>query len=1088
MIAWFARNPVASNLLLFIVIVLGLHALSSRLVLEVFPEFERNVVRVSMVYRGATPSEVEQGLLIKIEEAIQDLPGIEELTSSASEGSGSVSIEVEEGTDPRVLLDDIKGRVDAINTFPTEAERPTYSVAIRRREVIGVVVYGELPERELRRLGEQIRDELLALPEITQVELAGVRPYEISIEMSELALERYGLTFDEVSAAVRRSSMDLPAGSLKTRGGEIRLRTKGQSYTGEDFAKLVVLRDDAGTLVTLGELAEIRDGFEEEPLDSTFNGEPCVRLEVYRVGKQNAITLAQAVVKFTEERAMPPGVKIKHWRDTSVIIQKRLDTLYRNALQGALLVAVVLGLFLRPSVAFWVCIGIPASFLGALAILPSLGVSLNLLSVFAFILVLGIVVDDAIVTGENIYAHIQAGEDPTEAVIAGTEEVAVPVTFGVLTTVVAFLPLAFMQGRRAPIFAQYPVVVIPVLLLSLIESKLILPSHLRHVPATPGSGPLSRLQDWISSLMTSFAQRLYQPVLIKAVWARYLTLAAFVTGLAIVTAQIGAGQTRFVFFPRIQSETARASILLPEGASFELTRSYVDRMVQAARELKAELIDPKTGESVICDVLATAGSAPGPGEGTASNVGGVMFELTPAEDRGIEVTTAGIIRRWREKIGALPGVREFQFRAEIGRGGEPIDIQLMGQDLEAMRTISERIKARLATYPGVFDIADSFSQGKPELNLKLRPEAEALGLSQQDLARQVRQGFFGADVQRIQRGRDDVRVVLRYPMDERDSLGHLETMKVRTASGAAVPFIEVAEVERDVGFASITRIDRRRVLNIRADIEKSRVDMTALSKDLRAAVEEIMADAPELGYAFKGEMEEQSESFNSLFLGLGFVLLATYILLAIPFKSYVQPLVVMGVIPFGWAGAVISHQLMDMSLSIFSVLGILALTGVVVNDSLVLVDFINRRREQGVDLIAAVNESGVARFRAILLTSLTTFAGLLPLIFEKSTQAQFLIPMAVSLGFGVMFATFVTLLLVPACYVILEDIKGLCAALWSYTEWPPAAPETHAPAPVPAAPEPAAPEPEPASELSEDDAGERDSPAETAQSEPPKSE
>ncbi len=1025
MIRWFARNGVAANLLMITIICLGLHALAGRVVLEVFPEFESEVVRVTMSYPGATPSEVEEGILIKIEEAIQDLVGIEELRSTASEGSGQVSVEVADGTLPRELLDDIKNRVDAINTFPDEAERPVFSIPVRRREVIGVVVSGQLEERELRELGERVRDELTGLSEVSQVDLTEIRPWEISIELPEDALRAHGLRFSEVLTSISRSSLDLPAGALKTRGGEIRLRTKGQSYTGRDFEQLVILKRPDGTQLRLGDIARIRDSFEEEPIEATFNGEPCVVLEVYRVGAQNAIDLAAQVRAYVTDNApnMPPGVKLSYWRDRSVIIEKRLQTLLTNALQGALLVVLVLGLFLRPTVAFWVTAGIPVSFLGALALMPTFGITVNIMSVFAFILVLGIVVDDAIVTGENIYTHLKRGSEPLEAVIQGTQEIAVPVTFGVLTTVVAFIPLALMGGRRGPIFAQIPWIVIPVLLISLLESKLVLPSHLRHLKMGPaqraGSGALARLQGWIADRLEGLATKLYKPLLHGALRTRYLTVSVLVAGAMVLGAYVFSGQMRFVFFPRIQSEVARGNLLMPEGTSFEMTSAYIQRMAAAAQELRAQVVDPATGQSVIRDILATAGSAGG--TRGQSNLGRVTFEITPPEDRSLKIKSTELVARWRALIGPLPGVRDLSFRAEIGRGGDPIDVQLQGRDLFGMREVAGLVKERLAEYPGIFAISDSFQEGKPEMLLRLKPEAELLGLSVEDLARQVRQGFFGAEAQRVQRGRDDVKVSVRYLAEERDSLGHLEAMSVRTPDGVEVPFSEVAEVEFAVGFASITRIDRQRILNVTADVNKEQVDVAAINTDLRVFLDELLARRPGLGYALKGEAEEQADSFSSLGAGLLFVLLAIYVLLAIPFRSYVQPLLVMAVIPFGWAGAVVGHMLMDMPLSIFSVLGMLALTGVVVNDSLVLVDFVNRLCKEGHTTGEAVRAAGVARFRAILLTSLTTFVGLMPLIFEKSTQAQFLIPMAVSLGFGVLFSTFVTLLLVPVLVLVFDD-------------------------------------------------------------------
>ncbi len=1023
MIAWFARNGVAANLLLIAIVVAGALSLSQWLVLEVFPEFESDIVEVQVVYRGATPAEIEEALVVRIEEAIADLVGIEEIRSTASEDRGTIQVEIASGYRPRELLDDIKNRVDAIGTFPTDAERPTYRIAKRRREVIGVVISGQLPEAELRQLGERARRELTALPGVTQVDLDAVRAYELAIELSELTLQEQGLTFNEVVAAIRNSSLDVPAGSLKTAGGEIRLRTLGQSYVGNDFKQIVIRQRTDGTQLTVGDIATVLDGFEETPVEARFNDEPCVLLEVYRVGDQNAIELAAAVRTYVEQAAaaLPPGVKIEHWRDRSKIIKKRLNTLLWNAAQGGALVLLLLGLFLRWDVALWVCIGIPVSFMGALAVMPWLGVTINIISVFAFILVLGIVVDDAIVTGENIYSHLRRGGDAETAVIQGTREIALPVIFGVLTTVATFLPVLAMGGRRGPIFAQIPLIVIPVLLVSLLESKLILPSHLKHIrmDRDRAAGGWTRLQERISNGLDRTFRRFYQPVLEFALLQRYLTLSVFLAALLIIGSAVYAGHLRYIFFPRVQSEVARATLVMPIGTPFDATRQHVMRMSEAAEQLRAQSVDAATDQSVIKDILATYGSTGG--GSPQSHLGRVMFEIVPPEDRKSQVTSSQLVQKWRKLIGPIPGAKELTFRAEIGRSSDPIDIQLAGDDLGTLQELSDQVKQRLARYPGVFDISDSFDEGKQEVQLRLKPGAEFLGIHVADLAQQVRQGFFGAEVQRIQRGREDIRVMVRYPQAERSSFGYLDSMLVRTASGQELPFSEVADVTMILGLSDIRRVNRQRTVSVIADVNKDEADATAINADLATYVAGLVAQRPGVHFAMAGEAQEQADSSSSLTIGLVLVLFIIYALLAIPFKSYLQPLVVMSVIPFGWAGAALGHVMMGMNLSIFSVLGMLALTGVVVNDSLVMIDFVNRYRRRGHDVYDAVRQAGVDRLRAILLTSLTTFAGLTPLILEKSTQAQFLIPMAVSLGFGVLFATFVTLLLIPVAVLILED-------------------------------------------------------------------
>jgi multidrug efflux pump subunit AcrB len=1027
MIAWFARNDVAANLLMVTLLGLGAWALTAKIPLEVFPAFELRSVMVRVPFPGATPAEVEEGIAVKIEEAIQDLDGIKRLRSTAVEGLGTVIVEVDSRSDPRELMNDVKARVDAISTFPADSERPVVYVPEIRRDVITVIVSGELPEHELRLVAERVRDELVDLAEITQVELDGVRPYEISIEISEQTLREYGLTLEQVAAAVRRTSLDLAAGSVRTTGGEVLIRTQGQARAGREFEDIVV-RGESGARLTIKDLGVVRDAFSEDPLEFRYNGRPAAFIDVYRVGEQSAIDVARVVRDYIAASPpwLPPGVELDYWRDQSRVVQARLNTLLKSALQGGILILILLTLFLRPAVAFWVVVGIPVAFMAGIALMPVLGVTINLISLFAFILVLGIVVDDAIVTGENIFTRLQKGEDPLEASIKGTQEIAVPVTFGILTTVVAFMPLLMIEGVRGQIFAQIPLIVIPVLLFSLVESKLILPAHLKHVRIRGGAsdGPLSRLQASIQRALERGTQAAYRPALRFSLHNRYLAGTLF-TAVAIILFSIAiGGHLRFVFFPRIQAETASATLTMPPGTPFEATAEAIRRINVEAERLRERYTDPETGESVIMGVLASVGSAGG-GSAPRTDVGRVVFEIVPPEDRTLEVTSADLVREWRQAIGPIPGAKELNFRAEIGGGGSPLDIQITGPDFVSLRALAGQVRERLETYPGVFDITDSFEDGKQEIKLRIRPEAELLGITLEDLARQVRHAFFGFEAQRIQRGREEVRVYVRYPEAERRSLDNLDTMRIRTPAGAEVPFAEVASAEFGRGFAQIRRVDRNRTINVTADVNKETADIEAIKRDIAAFLAEATPGYAGVSFSLEGEAREQRESFGSLGYGLLFVLFMIYALLAIPFRSYLQPLIVMSVIPFGAAGAMLGHMIMGMNLTIMSLMGMLALTGVVVNDSLVLVDYINKRRAEGMPLMQAVSTAGIARLRPVLLTSLTTFAGLTPLIFEKSTQAQFLIPMAVSLGFGILFATFITLLLVPLNYLVLEDLRRL---------------------------------------------------------------
>ena len=1031
-IAWFARNHVAANLLMALIIGLGLWAVTNRIPMEVFPEFERDTVIIKATYRGATPAEVEEAVIVRIEEAIAAISGIDTIISTANEGSGQVRVDVLKGYKPREIMDDIRNKVDAINTFPEEVERPTYEILEFRREVISVVVGANLPERDLRKIGEMVRDDLTALPDISLADLVAVRPYEISVEVNQATLEQYQLSLEDLSQAIRSHSLDLPAGAIKTQGGEILLRTMGQARSAADYARIPLRTTPAGSQLLLGDIATIRDGFDEEPLEAVLNGKSAVMIEVYRTGDQNALDVGRAVRDYVAEKReiLPPGVSIDYWRDRSRIVQLRLNTLTNSALQGGILIFLALALFLRFSVALWVCIGIPISFLGALALMPVLGVTLNSMSLFAFILVLGIVVDDAIITGENVYRRLKEDGESIDVIIAGTQEVAVPVTFGLLTTIAAFTPLLFMEGVRGPIFAQIPLIVIPALAFSWIESKLILPAHLSSVQISkPPRGVLlmlQKLQQKVARGLELFTLRIYRPVLGVAVRRRHLTLSIFTAAIIIIVSFVASGRYGYTFFPRIQSEIARATLIMPAGTSVDQTRTHIEHMAQHAYALQAKHLEPDGKSSVIRNILVSTGwtGTGSPGARGKPELGQVTMEMVPPEERRNQISTSEVVQEWRQLIGTIPGAKELTYRAEIGRGGNPIDVQLTGADFKTLTEVAELLKKRYAEYPGLFDIQDSFDQGKQEIQLRLLPEAKLLGLTTNDLGRQVRAAFFGSEAQRIQRGRDDVRVMIRYPQEQRQNLASLETMKIRTRNGVEVPFHQVAAIDMQAGYSSIRRVDRNRAVNVSADAEKGYVDTNAIGADLRIYLDELLLEYPGIRYTFKGELEEQRESMGSLIYGVVFVLFAIYALLAIPFRSYLQPIPVMLVIPFSIGGAIVGHMIMGYNLSFMSLLGILALCGVVVNNSLVLVDFINRRRREGMPMLDAVMLSGVSRFRPILLTSLTTFLGLTPLLFDTSTQAQFLIPMAVSLGFGILFSTFLSLLLVPATYLILEDIIG----------------------------------------------------------------
>ncbi len=1028
MIAWFARNPVAANLLMVSIIMGGLLAVKTELTLEVFPDANPDTISIAVPLRGATPEDVELGVATRIEEAVQDIEGIDRMTSQSVEGSTSVQLELDSDYDPRDVLDDVKSRVDAINTFPADTEKPVISLAVRKRAVIDVVVAGELAEEELLGFAEQVRDDLLRLDGVTQVELDAVRNYEIAIEVSQDRLREYGLTLEQISQAINNSSVDISAGNMRAAGGDILLRSKGQAYRRAEFEQIAVKTNADGSIVTLGQVAEVSDGFEEEAITTIFNGRPAAFVKVYRVGEQSALAVAGQVKDYIEQQqgSLPVGLHLEYWDDDSSILKSRLGTMLTSALEGAALVILLLALFLRPAIGFWVFLGIPVAFLGGIIVMGLTGTTLNVMSAYGFIIALGLVVDDAIVTGENVYTHMRGSESSLLASIRGTEEVAVPVTFGVLTTIAAFLPIAFVEGHMGAMFSAIPAVVIPVLLFSLIESKFVLPAHLAHVRLNSdraGQRGWSAWQNRFASGFESKILRYYRPALLVATRHRYTTLAAFVGLLLLILALIASGWSRFVFMPNIEGETGAATLTMPVGTPFEVTHAMVGRIDAAARALQERYRDPQSGESPIRNILTVSGS--GGGRGASANQGRVTFETVPVQERPQDMTVARLVDEWRELVGPLPGAESLTFRFSMFRPGEPIDVQLSGRSMATLSEVADKVKAQLATYSGVFDIADSLSDGKEELYIELTGQGKVLGLTRSDVVGQVGSAYKGAQAQRIQRGRDDVRVLVRLPLDERSTLDTLGNMLIETPDGGSVPLAHVARLTPGKGPSRITRVDGYRVLNITADVEKGSVNMTALQADLNGYLDQLMQQYPGVGYSLEGEARQQRESFDSMEAGLLAVLFGIYCLLALPLRSYFQPLVVMSVMPFGLIGAVFGHWLLGQPLSLQSVLGLMALIGVLVNDSLVLVDYCNQRRRAGEPLEIAVINAGVARFRPVFLTSMTTFLGLLPLLMERSVDAQFLVPMAISLGFGILFATVITLFLIPTNLLIAQDIRRL---------------------------------------------------------------
>ncbi len=1030
-IAWFAGNHVAANLLMIFLLLAGvLTGLTMKV--EVFPETDLDIISIRTEYPGASPSEVEVTILRRIEENVAGLAGIKRIDSTAREGWGTVTIEVIKGWDLKKLLEEVKAEVERITTLPDEAEKPEVSELTRRSRVINVAVYGDAQEKTIKHLAERIKDDITNLPGITLAELYGIRKNEVSIEIYEATLRRYELTLGQVAEAVRKASLDLPAGRIKTAGGEILIRTKGRRYYAEDYSDVAVIARSDGSKVTLGQIATLKDGFEDVDISAKFQGKAAAMIHVYRVADQNALTVAKTVKGYIENirPSLPEGINISFYSDRSRILKSRLELLSRNLAIGLGLVVLLLGLVMNLRLAFWITLGIPISFTFGLMLLPQFDVSINMLSVFAFIMVLGIVVDDAIIIGENIYRKQEEGYDSFKAAVEGALEVGRPVIFSVLTTMVAFWPLLLAGSRTGKIMRNLPIVVILVLAGSLIEALCILPSHLERSAARAAQKSQARPKEKrFSQWLKRFINGPYARVVDFCVQWRYATLAL---GIALLTVSYGvwhAGWVKFTYFPIVEGNTMRAYVTMPVGTPVERTVEVIAFMEQAALEAisEAEQKRSKSASPLLEYSMLQVGSHSGRGatQGTGGHLAQAWINLVDSENR--EISTNALTRRWRKKVGTIPDAETITYRSELHSAGNPIEVHLSSDDHDQLLAAVQDLKMELRTYPGVFDIGDSFLPGKKEMQLKLKPAARSLGLTLDDLARQVRHAFYGAEALRMQRGKDEIKVMIRYPEAERRSLGFVEDMRIRTAEGAEVPFNQVAQVDIKQGYATIERAQRYRVVKVTADVDEKVSNANEVRNLLVTNfLPGLKAQYQGLRYTIEGVGKHQQETWADVFKGFGLALFGIYALLAIPFRSFTQPLVVMAAIPFGFVGALFGHLLMGFNLSILSIFGMVGLAGVVVNDSLVLIYAANRfRNEESNTAHDAVIKAGCIRFRAILLTSLTTFAGLSPMIIERSVQAQFLIPMAISLGFGVLFATFITLLLIPCGYMIREDILNL---------------------------------------------------------------
>jgi len=1016
-IAWMVANRVTPNLLMLVLLLGGLF-LALQIKQEVFPEFESDTVTITVAYPGASPEEVERGIVLAVEEAVRGQDGVKEVSAVAAEGTATVRVKIVENVDRDKVYQDIKQQVDRITTLPEEAERPKVTLTAFVREVVSVEVFGDVDEWVLREVAEQVRDRLLADKGITQVEMEGARDYEIHVEIPQANLRAHGLTIDEVATRISRAAVEVPGGSLRTGAGEILLRVTDRRDWAREFADIPIVTTAGGAVLRLADIAMVRDDFADSDRIGTYNGKRAIGLAVNRVGEQTPIGVSEAVrrVLAAVEADIPEGIEAVINRDQSEVYRQRLELLLKNAFIGLAVVLVLLGVFLETKLAFWVTMGIPISFLGAFLFLYPAGVSINMISTFAFIVALGIVVDDAIVAGENIYECRQKGMSFAAAAIHGAREVMVPIAFSILTNVVAFIPLYFVPGVMGKVFSVIPLVVVSVFLVSWIEALFILPAHLAYSRPHTGrlGGLVHRGQEAVARQLQRFIRGVYRPVLGACVGQRYAVAATAVALLAVVVAFAVSGRMGLVLMPRTESDTAVVTAVLPYGSPLDAALAVRDRLVGAADEVA----DRHGGERLVKGIFATVDE----------NQVRVRVYLTDPDVRPL--TTGQMTQLWRAATGPLVGVESVRFESDRGGpgSGASLTVELAHRDIDTLSAAAVELAARLAEFPQAKDIDDGSSAGKPQLDFRLLAEGQSLGLTGYEVARQVRGAFHGIEALRQQRGRNEVKVKVRLPEDERTSEYGIEQLLIRTPAGRDVPLTQVAEITRGRAYTSIERRDGQRTVTVTADIvpndQTNRIQATLVAEVLPA----LQADYPGLGYGFEGHQAEIRDSMRSLIASFIVALMGIYALLAVPFRSYVQPLIVMAAIPLGIVGAAIGHLLMGYSLSINSMMGVVALSGVVINDSLVMIDFANRRRREGQPAVQAIMQAGMRRFRPIMLTTLTTFGGLAPMIFETSRQARFMIPMAISLGYGILFATLITLILVPCLYLIVEDVVALYRA------------------------------------------------------------
>jgi len=1021
-IAWMAGHSVAANLIMLTCLIGGFIFLQN-IKQELFPVFEVDTVEVEVVYPGASPEEVESGIILAVEEAVSALDGLDEVTSTAYQGLAVVEVKALTGADLQKLAQDVQSEVDRITSFPEDAEKPQITLLSNKRIVLSVVLYGDAAPASLHELAEQLRDQLLQDPGITQVDLSGVRPLEISIEVPLENLRRYNISLEELASRLRDASVDLPGGYIKAQSGEILIRVKERRDFGREFARLPVITNDDGSQVLLEQIATIDDGYRDTDYYATYNGKPAVMINVYSVGDQTPIQVSKTVRSYLDQikPSLPTGIELTVRRDRSEIFAQRIDLLLRNSAMGLSLVMVMLALFLEFRLAFWVMMGIPISFMGSFILLPFFDVSINMISLFAYLICLGIVVDDAIVVGENVYHYRQMGLSPLKAAVKGARDMAMPVTFSILTNIATFMPLYFIPGTDGKVFRVIPLVVCTVFAVSLFESVFVLPAHLAHQKEKKrrGLGAFlhARQQDF-STAFSNWVKNRYSPFLCFVLSYRYLTLAIAIAVLALTISFAVSGRMGMEMFPKLESDYARATLTMPYGMAVEKTDAVAQRMLQSAWQTAAETGKEK---ELVQGIFTEIGSG-------GSHKALMTVYLAPPEVRDKIMGTAAFTKRWRELTGEITGIKSLRFESDAGGpgSGNAITIELNHRDLDVLQRASRELANGLEGYPLVNDVDDGFTPGKEQLDFTLLPEGKSLGFTAREVARQIRNSFYGAEVLRQQRGRNELKIMVRLPEAERISKYHVDELMLLSPGGKEVPLRDVAQITRGRAFTDIARRNGRRVVQVQCDVTP-RSKAGEIINDLQETVlPQLTANYPGLRYSFEGRQADMRKNMSNLKISFMLALLVVFALLAIPFRSYIQPLIVMVAIPFGIIGAIFGHLLLGYSLSIMSLLGIVALSGVVVNDSLVLVTRANElRKEQGGTALQIIQAASAQRFRPIILTTVTTFGGLAPMIMETSRQARFLIPMAISLGFGVLFATIISLVLVPSLYLIIDDIKTI---------------------------------------------------------------